>query len=146
MGRERDSWVELVRAVWTAALDVLKAEAEVLGQEWQRFARHLAAALACFALVVIASLYVVELLVQGAVEGVRATWPTLGWTAPLVVAGAIFVVMLVVGGIGALVLRRVDPPTRSARRRFDDHVTWWRTTVLDPPPAVTETGESENHG
>ncbi len=137
-----------------ALLEVLRAEAAVLGEDLGRTGRELlkVALLACVALAVLfwtvgaATLALVELL---------ALWLP-RWGATLAVVGLFVAAIALLGLLAWLRLRRLEIPTETLRRRVDEHLDWWQLNVLHPeepggpaggavesgPPPPEETGRT----
>ena len=132
MGQRRKEWVEVVEAVGQSFLAVLRSEWTVLKKIWEGSARHLGLAVGLFALAILLSALVVVLVVVATVLAVQHFAHLQPWAAVLWVAFAVLLVAAVLGAVGYFVfLRRFENPVTSARERFEDHLVWWRQSLLD---------------
>lgn len=122
----------MLRSLGRAFGDVLSAELGALKEDFARDGKNLgigvglvvaAAALAAWSLCLVTALAV----------AVLAIWLPV-WGAILVVLG---VAVLVIAGL-ALVARRyfgrLEGPTNTIQRRWEDHRQWWNDRVLAEPP------------
>ena len=137
-----DDWVALLRAVGEAFFEVLKAEGDLVRRRIERSFRDLAIALAL--LFVTACLFFVflGLVLFGLVHAIEHLTGLELWQAFGAVALGAAVVMALLASVAYFVfLRRFENPVVTARRRFDDHVTWWRESLLRDEAALPE-GES----
>lgn len=132
MDQPRDSWRDTVRAVGEALIDLLRAEAAVVGESWQRSARELrtiatiGVVLAYLALICLPTLLIVALL-MGLSEGLG--WPM--WGAALTVAGVVALVALILMSIiRQRVKSRLESPAATLRHRFADHRAWWNDRIV----------------
>lgn len=138
MEKARDSWRDTVRAVGEAMVDVLRAEAAVVGETWQRSGRELGkilgllVVLAYLALIWVPSLLVFALL-MGLSEGLG--WPL--WASALAVAGLVAIVAFLLLRIARhRIAHRLESPAATVRQRFADHRAWWNERIVGGEGAV----------
>jgi hypothetical protein len=125
-------WLRLFRALGQSLLDVLRAEAAALGEDFARSARRLAVAVGlAFGLLCVA-FWLLGLLLLLAVELLALVLPR--WGA----VGIVTAVLVLVGVTLALLARRrwreLESPARTVGRRWADHLAWWQDRVLAEAP------------
>ncbi len=122
------AWVELVRSLGEALLEVFQAESEVLGRELGETGKQagigaayvVAAAMIVFWFLGVATLCLVAIL---------ALWmPT--WAAAGTVGLLLLVTALVLASLGWLRFKSLESPTATVKRRWTDHQDWWSTSLL----------------
>jgi hypothetical protein len=128
-------WLELLRSLNRALVDVLRAEVEALVADLQDSGRRLAAGVAWLLLAAAIAFCVLAVLVVAAVAALALVLPL--WGAALVVAGALCAAALAAALAGRRSLRRVEGPAATVRRRVADHLDWWERRVA---------GEAESGG
>jgi hypothetical protein len=128
-------WIELFRSLGQALFEVLRAEAQALGEDFRRSGRQLAAGLALLGGAAAVGFWAIGVLVLVLIA-VLAIWLR-PWAAALIVLA------LFVGGAGLLAalgirrLRRLESPAESVRRRVSDHLDWWQQRLLaERTPAI----------
>lgn len=143
MGRRRDDWVEVLRALGEAVFAVLASEWEVLVRAWWNGTLRRALYAALFFLgAALAALLTAALLVVAAVL-IVGLWVK-PWQAVLIVAGAVFLIALTLAASGYFVhLRRFENPIATAKERLADHLDWWRDSLLEGERVLPE---GETHG
>jgi len=140
MGKRRDDWVDVFQAVGEAVFAVLRAEWEVLRQQWlQRSLRRAATAAALFFAAACFFLALVALMVAAAVQLVEHFTELAPWQATLAVAAAVLAVILALASVAYFgFLRRFENPAVLARTRLDDHLAWWRERLVRDDAALPE--------
>lgn len=123
-------WIELVRSLGAALLDVYRAEAEELGDEVKTSFLHLAWAVGFF---VVAGMIGFWTLAAGIYFLIHllALWLPL-WGAAGVVLLALVLGILLLVGLGWRRLQRWENPTEVFRRRFVEHRVWLEQRLLPP--------------
>lgn len=134
MATSRDSWIEIFRALGQAFLDVVRAEVDLLAEQWKRWGAKaaIAAGLTALALVLVL-IYLPGLLIFALIEGLHSTTELSLWGATLLVAVLITVLAMLLAGAGFLIVRSEKQPFAAAKGRFDDHLDWWRSKMLEGP-------------
>lgn len=127
-------WIELFRSLGESMLEVLRAELAALQEDFARSGRNLGVALALFGAAAMVAFWVVGLLIFLLVS-LLDIWLPLSASAGIV--------LLLFGLIGGLLVwrglahwRRVENPVENVRRRVDDHIDWWQSSLLAEPKAV----------
>lgn len=138
----RRSWLELIRAVGKALLELAAAEIEALVGDLKASGRALAGVLLLFVVAAFFGFWTLGLLFYAAVEALTLWLPR--WGAALAVAGAGLLGVAIVAGIGWLRLRRLESPAETVRRRVRDHVGWLQESVLETRPELTEESDLED--
>jgi Putative Actinobacterial Holin-X, holin superfamily III len=136
-------WIELFRSLGEALFEVLRAEAEALGEDFRRSGRDLARALALLGGAAAVGFWTLGVVVA-ALVAVLAIWLQ-PWAAALIAAAIFAAVAGLLAALGLRRLRRLESPAESVRRRVSDHVAWWRTRLLAetaPPPLPAGGGRS----
>lgn len=144
MSDQRESWVDVFRALGEAFVDVVRAEIEVLAEQWKRWGTKagIAVGLSILALVLLV-VYLPGLLIFAAIDALHETagWPL--WGSALAVAGLAFLVAALLLGIGYLLLRKEENPMVAAKGRLADHKTWWQDKMLGPEHRLPEGEDDE---
>lgn len=147
MATPRDSWFDIFRALGQAFFDVLRAEMDVLAEQWKRWGARaaIAAGLAALALVLVI-VYLPGLLIFALIDGLHTAggWPL--WGAALGVALAITLVAMALVLVGWVFVRNEQLPHKAAASRFEDHLGWWRSKMLEAGPAELDDGALEGGG
>lgn len=121
-------WIDMFRGLGEALLDVLRAEVATLQEDLSRSGRIAGGALALLGVALILLFWIVGLLIFVLVS-VLAIWLPL-WGASLVVLGLFLAVAGVLSWLGVRRLKQVENPVHTFRRRVDDHLDWWQSTLL----------------
>lgn len=132
MGDRRDSWRDTFRAFGEAAVEVLRAEAALVAETWERSGRELGKV----AGIVVAAGYLVlvclpSLLLFALLTGLHSGlgWPL--WGAALAVAALAAVVAAVLVAIARhLLANRFENPVTTVQDRVADHRAWWDELTL----------------
>lgn len=124
-------WLDLVRSLGEALLEVLRAELGALQGDFQRSGRHLGSGLALLAGAAVLAFWAVGLVLFVLVT-LFAVWLPL-WGAALVVLALFLIGIGVLGWLGKRRLLEVENPVSSVRRRLDDHLAWWQQSFLAHP-------------
>lgn len=143
--RRRETWTDLFSRLGTSILDVLGAELGVLAEEWKRsgvLVRNAAVILVAvgfcfFWWIPVAIFGVVQLftLIPG-VGMLGATWISVA-LGVLLMGGA-------AGFAWVRYLAKLESPVAQAKRRYGDHLEWWRSEILPPPErTLTEGGGTD---
>ena len=141
-------WLDRVRSLGEALLEVLRAELAALQGDLQRSARHLGTGSLLLAGAAVLAFWSVGLVLFVLVT-ILAVWLPI-WGAALVVLG------IFLAGTALLVwrarrhLREIESPVATVHRRLDDHLAWWRQSFLarrggaDYSPGAPETPAAED--
>jgi len=121
-------WIDLFRGLGDSLLAVLRAEVATLQEDLARSGRIAGGALALLGAALILVFWILGLLIFVLVA-VLAIWLPL-WGAALTVLGLFLVVAAVLTWLGVRRLRQVENPVDTFRRRVDDHLDWWQSTLL----------------
>ncbi len=133
--RERVSWGDSFRALGSAFVDMAKAEAGVMGEEWKS-SGHLLVKGAALLAAAGSLLFCVPALTSFAL--VAWLGPIVGslWKAALVVAGLYALIAMLLAFGAYLFWRRLESPTRSAKRRLGEHLDWWQEKIFKQERAL----------
>lgn len=141
-------WIEMFRGLGEALLDVLRAEVATLQEDLTRSGKIAGGALALLGTALILLFWIVGLLIF-ALIAVLAIWLQL-WAASLIVLGLFLVATGILAWMGKNRLQQVENPVQTFRRRVDDHLDWWQSTLLRDqrpldvePVAVTAVDDDE---
>lgn len=121
-------WVDRVRALGEALLEVLRAELGALQGDFQRSGRHLGLALAFLGGAAVLAFWAVGLVLFVLVT-LFAVWLPL-WGAALAVLALFLGGIAILGWLGKKRLLQVENPVSSVRKRLDDHLAWWQESFL----------------
>ena len=132
MPSRRETWVELFRGLGQALIAEWRAELDVLVEHWKQWGGRAAvtAGLAAVAAVLLI-VYLPGLLIFALVAGLESAGGLPLWGAALVVAGAVVLVAALLAGVGWLLLRKHQHPVAAAKSRYQDHLEWWRSRMLE---------------
>jgi hypothetical protein len=131
-------WIELFRSLGQALFEVLRAEAEALGEDLRRSGGQLLRGLALCGGAAAVGFWTLGVLVL-ALIAVLAIWLP-PWAAALIVAALFASTAGLLAALGWRQLRRLETPAASIRRRLDDHLDWWQSRLLaEPALAAPET-------
>ncbi len=132
MGDRQASWRDTFRALGEALIEVLRAEAAVVGETWKRSGRELGKVLAIvvtagyLALICLPTLLLAA-LVSGLIEAFG--WPL--WATALVVTAVVCLVIFILVRVAVyLMTRRFESPASTMRHRVEDHRAWWSERIL----------------
>ncbi len=141
-------WIEMFRGLGESLLDVLRAEVATLQEDLTRSGRIAGGALALLGTALILLFWIVGLLIF-ALIAVLAIWLQL-WAASLIVLGLFLIATGILAWMGLNRLKQVENPVQTFRRRVDDHLDWWQSTLLRDqrpldvePVAVTAVDDDE---
>jgi hypothetical protein len=124
-------WIDLLRSLGQALLDVLRAEAEALGADFRRTGERLARALALLGAAAAVSFWTLGVLLA-ALVALLAIWLPV-WGAALVVTGVFALAAALLAAAGWRQMRQLENPAEEVRRRVADHLDWWRDRLLAGP-------------
>lgn len=148
MHGHRESWLEILRSLGEAFLEVVQAEIGVVLEHWKRSGLHMAIIVALF-------VFAFGFLAIGGTLGVYTVVAMLhemaGWSWARSGGTVAFTVFLLAGlcaGIGYLRLRRLESPAAAFRDRVSDHMDWWKVGILKEDQKLPEMvgGEGGLHG
>jgi len=125
------AWLDLLRSLGEALLEVLRAELGALQADLQRSGRHLGAGAALLAGAAVLGFWAVGLIVFVLVT-VLSIWLPL-WGAATSVLALFLLATGVLAWLGKRRLAEVESPVLSVRRRLDDHMAWWQESFLGRP-------------
>jgi hypothetical protein len=131
-------WIELFRSLGAALFEVLRAEAQALGEDFRRSGSRLARGAALLGAAAAVLFWTVGALVL-ALMAVLAIWLR-PWAAALIVTALFAAAAGLLALLGWRELRRLESPAESIRRRVSDHLDWWRHRLL-AEPALSGTSE-----
>ena len=148
MGSQLESWRDTFRALGEALIEVLRAEAAVIGETWQRSGRELGKVLAVvgvagyLGLICLPTLLLAA-LVSGLMDGLG--WPL--WGAALAVAGVVALVIFILARVVVhLMTHRFESPVTTVQHRLADHRAWWSERVLSDGQEEGEADETLDAG
>lgn len=129
-------WIELFRSLGQALFEVLRAEAQALGDDFRRSGRQLLLALALLGAAAAIGFWTVGVVVLTLIAVLMIWLPA--WAAALIVLALFVAVAGLLATLGVLRLRRLESPAESIRRRVADHLDWWEHRLLAEPavPAI----------
>jgi hypothetical protein len=130
-------WLDELRALGGAFLGVLEAEVEALREDVSLSARRLAVALALFGAAAAVAFWLVAALCFALVVAL-ALWLPL-WATALVLVGLLLIGTALLGWLAMRRLRQFEGPASTVKRRLDDHLGWWRESLLREERPVVET-------
>lgn len=138
-------WIDLLRSLGEALLEVWRAEFATLQGDLERSGRHLGIALAYLGAAAVLFFWIVGLVlfVLVAVLHIWLEW----WAAALIVLALFLAGAALLGWLGWRQARQVENPVATVRRRVDNHFDWWqhgllsRPQTLDVEPASSGVGD-----
>jgi hypothetical protein len=131
-----EGWIELFRSLGSALLEVLRAEAAALGEDFRRSGGRLARGAALLGGAAAIGFWTLGALVL-TLMAVLAIWLR-PWAAALIVTALFAASAGLLAVLGLRQLRRLESPAASIRRRVSDHLDWWRRRLLaEPAPTAT---------
>jgi hypothetical protein len=132
-------WIELFRSLGAALLEVLRAEAQALGEDFRRSGGQLARGAALLGGAAAVGFWTVGALVL-ALMAVLAIWLR-PWAAALIVTALFAAAAGLLAALGWRQLKRLESPAATVGRRVADHLDWWRERLLvESPPLGTAAG------
>lgn len=136
-------WIELFRALGGALFELFRAEAAALKAELEKNGRTLAYALALFAAAAMAGFWLVALVLYTLIQVLEIWLPP--WGAALVLTGAVLLVIAGLALVGMRYFKRLESPSASVQRRWQDHSRWWSQQLLaaadeEAPPRRSRRG------
>jgi len=123
-------WIELVRSLGAALLEVYRAEASELGDEVKTSFIHLAWAVGFFVLAGMIGFWTLATGIYFLIH-LLALWLPLWGAAGVVLLTLVLGILLLVG-LGWWRLRRWENPTEVLHRRFAEHRLWLEERLLPP--------------
>ena len=123
----------MLRTVGDAFFEVLRAEMAVLAERFKAAGFLAAGALALVGGVFFSIFWLLGLMVLAMVDLVRQTQEWQLWQAALLVAGLLFLLMVLALVVAWLLVRRLESPLHTAQERMNDHLRWWQDHVLEDP-------------
>ena len=125
-------WLELLRHLGDAVLDLIAAEAGALTGDLRRGGRQALAALTVAAVAAVLAVLAWGLVTLALVWGLATVIDP--WLAALAV-GAVYAVAAIACALSARNRwRRIEPPAEIVRRRWEEQSTWFRDRILTLPP------------
>jgi membrane protein len=125
-------WLELLRHLGDAVLDLIAAEATALTGDLRRGGRQALGALLFAAVAGVLGVLAWCLLTLALVWGLATVVDP--WLAALLV-GAVYVVGAIACAAAARRrFRKIEPPVDVVRRRWEEQSTWFRNRILALPP------------
>ncbi len=132
-------WIELFRSLGQALFEVLRAEAEALGEDLRRSGGKLLRGLALLGGAAAVGFWTLGVLVLVLIT-VVAIWLPL-WAAALIVLALFAGVAGVLAALGWCQLRQLESPAATIKQRLDDHLDWWQHRLLAEPAVPVEPAE-----
>lgn len=115
-------WIELIRGLGAALLEVYRAEASELGSEVRTSSKHLLWAVALFLAAAAVGFWALAAGIYFLIQ-VLALWLPL-WGASGVVLLALVLTLSTLAGVGVWKLRKWENPAEAFRRRLVEHRVW----------------------
>lgn len=137
-GVQRSDWVEIFEALGEAFLAVARSEWQLLQALWKKSFKYLGVAIGLFIVALCMLLVLCALCVVLAVMTVEALSENISYfEATFYVALGTLVLIAGLAGAGYLILtKKFDNPVAAARTRLDDHLNWWRASILQDDRAL----------
>lgn len=133
-------WIELVRSLGAALLEVYRAEAEELKTEVRDSTKHLAWAVGLFVAAGMLGFWAVFAALYFAIQ-VLALWLPM-WGAAGVVLAVLVLLILILAFVGLRKLKRWENPAETFKRRLSEHRVWIEQRLL-PEDEVEQDEETE---
>lgn len=134
------AWSDSIKAVGRAYLELLRSEVAALRDDLAATGRRVGGLLLLLAVAAFTLFWTMGVLIYFLVEVLTLWLPR--WGSSLVV----LLLLLAVVATLALVVRRrwsrTELPDQTVRRRFEEHLNWWESRVLDAPSDDVESMES----
>lgn len=121
-------WRDLIAEIGESFLDLLKAELDNIGQEFAQSGKQLGLGVGLLAVAGALGFWTLGILTATSVVLLALIMPL--WGAILVISGVFLGITGILGWLGMRRLKRVESPALITRRRVDDHLEWWRHSVL----------------
>jgi hypothetical protein len=140
-------WIEMIRGLGLALIEVLRAEAAALAGDLKRSGRDLAIGVVLLAAAAGIGFWLLGLLIASIVAVIAIWLPV--WAAALITVGLFLTVAGILAALGARRLKKLESPVRSVSRRVEDHVNWWQARLLpetEPTPTPLSAGPPQNPG
>lgn len=135
-------WIELIRGLGAALLEVYRAEADELKSEVQESSKHLLWAVALFGAAAAIGFWTVAAGIYFLIQ-VLALWLPL-WGASGVALLVLVLTLAILAGVGYWRLRRWENPAAAIRRRLAEHRIWVEEQLLPAEETPHEPAESAN--
>jgi cytochrome c biogenesis protein CcdA len=129
MQQQRATWGEVFRSFGEAVLEVLRAEAAVLAEQWKKAGLLLGFAFALGGVVFFSMFWLLGLVVLATVDLVRKVQEWQLWQASLLVAAVLLLFMILALFVAWLLVRRLENPLSAVRERMSDHLAWWQDNL-----------------
>lgn len=124
-------WLARVKSLGQALLELLSAEAAVLGSELRVSARQLRTGAVLLAVAAFFGFWTVGALAYAVIELLTFWLPR--WGAVLACTGGFALLTLVFVLLGRARLRRLESPVQTVTKRIESHNAWVRDEVLPGP-------------
>ena len=125
-------WLDLLRHLGDAVLDLAAAEAAALAEDLRRGGRQAARALVLLAIAAVLAVVAWALFTLALVWGLATAIGL--WQAALLV-GAVYAVVAIACTFAARRrFRSIEPPLETVQRRLEEQRTWFRRRILEVPP------------
>ncbi len=121
-------WKDLIAEIGESFLDLLKAELDNIGQELAQSGKQFGLGVGLLAAAGALGFWTLGILTATSVVLLALVMPL--WGAILVISAVFLGITGVLGWLGMRRLKRVESPALITRRRVDDHLDWWRHSVL----------------
>lgn len=124
----RAGWLDLFRDFGSSLLTLGRAELSAFQRDLSQSGRRLLAALGLFLAALVFAFWTVGVATAFLVVLLARWLPP--WGAALAVTGLLALLATGLALAGRARLRQVESPLATARRRMDDHLTWWQGQTL----------------
>jgi len=124
----KSRWLDLIRGVGRALLEVFRAELDALAGDLRSSGRRLSGAVVQLAVAAFLLFWAVGVLAYATIELLALWLPR--WGAAGVLLALLLLVALVLGWFARRRLRDLESPVRTVRRHLDEHVDWFQDQVL----------------
>ena len=126
------SWLGVSRELGLSLLDLLRAEAAALGSDLGSSAQKLLKIGGIFAIALFLLFWSIGILAYLAVELLTGLLPA--WGAVSTVFAVFLLAAVICGLVGKAGLSRLESPTVTLSRRFDEHRQWWESRIVGSGP------------
>ncbi|HVR27924.1 MAG TPA: phage holin family protein [Thermoanaerobaculia bacterium] len=137
-------WLDLLRHLGDAVLDLAAAEAAALAEDLRRGGRQAARALVLLAVAAVLAVVAWALFTLALVWGLAAAIGL--WQAALLVGVVYAAVAMVCAAAARRRFRAIEPPLETVQRRLEEQRTWFRGRILEVPPQDAARADQERAG
>lgn len=138
------SWLGISRQLGQSLLELLKAELEALGSDLGASAQKLLRIGGVLAAALFLAFWSIGILAYLAVELLNIVLPP--WAASLTVLAVFVLATVVCGSIAKRRIGRLESPTATLSRRFEDHRDWWESRIVGQELPASEANQRDRVG